>query len=190
MQKKGSKEKFCTGRKHSKLEHQVREGIASVCTLFSDLYCTMTKNMLIGLLLTNTQHLPWDTWLQHPGAELSATSRKVSLPLLQLDSLTCRSPLHAHSIASRRQQRNTLPIQSHLEIPGFYVVIPAGDAQAGTVTRGRHPKFLLDVTLQAVASSKPPGRQGPTASPHRCKLSRGRGRPRSRQEPSVTSSLM
>ena len=50
------------------------------------------------------------------------------------------------------------------------------------LSREGHPKFLLDVTLLAVASSKPPGRLGPTAAPHRCKPSRGRGRPRLRRE--------
>ncbi|KAH9033125.1 nucleotide-diphospho-sugar transferase [Lactarius hengduanensis] len=110
------------------LERQVREGIAA-----------QIRSPHLGTPGFNTP-APSSPQLRAKSPFLLASS----IPTLAVPpSLHIASPLGDNTVIS-------YPYGPNREIPGFYVVIPAGGAgtRLWPLSREGHPKFLLDVTLQ------------------------------------------
>ncbi|KAH9062434.1 nucleotide-diphospho-sugar transferase [Lactarius vividus] len=110
------------------LERQVREGIAA-----------QIRSPHLGTPGFNTP-APSSPQLRAKSPFLHASS----IPTLAVPpSVHIASPLGDNTVIS-------YPYGPNREIPGFYVVIPAGGAgtRLWPLSREGHPKFLLDVTLQ------------------------------------------
>ncbi|KAH9165478.1 nucleotide-diphospho-sugar transferase [Lactarius sanguifluus] len=110
------------------LERQVREGIAS-----------QIRSPHLGTPGFNTP-APSSPQLRAKSPFLHSSS----IPTLAVPpSVHIASPLGDNTVIS-------YPYGPNREIPGFYVVIPAGGAgtRLWPLSREGHPKFLLDVTLQ------------------------------------------
>ncbi|KAI9510081.1 nucleotide-diphospho-sugar transferase [Russula earlei] len=93
----------------------------------------------------------------HIGTPVSATPTPSSpqlhakSPFLSSHSIpTLAAPPFAHVPSPLGNGVTSYPFGHTREIPGFYVVIPAGGAgtRLWPLSREDHPKFLLDVTLQ------------------------------------------
>lgn len=102
-----------------------------------------------------------------------------SIPSLAvLPSVHVASPLGDNGVTS-------YPFGPTREIPGFYVVIPAGGAgtRLWPLSRENHPKFLLDVTLQGRSLIQATwDRLLPLSSPERLTVVAGPGHVKSIQE--------
>ncbi|KAH8827968.1 nucleotide-diphospho-sugar transferase [Flagelloscypha sp. PMI_526] len=66
-----------------------------------------------------------------------------SVPRIETTGPHHPSPLGDHALSA-------YPFRNYMDIPGFYVVIPAGGAgtRLWPLSREKHPKFLLDLTLK------------------------------------------
>jgi len=126
------------------LERQVREGIAAVhihprlVTDHANRPATSNAVLISGHLGSTPRRQALRNFVQSPHSSTPARSRSRRAPTIHI-----ASPLGDNSVIS-------YPYGPTREIPGFYVVIPAGGAgtRLWPLSREGHPKFLLDVTLQ------------------------------------------